>query len=322
MLNSRGGSAEARDPPRGRSRAGPRRAAVRKRAAGREQPRRRARSLRPLRRGAGVARAVSCARPPPRRPPLGVEPPDRAASSNCSCSAAGTKRSRSRPRRSRSWRRESARSSMLVRRADPLRARRRRAGARDVLAAGDALRDSDNPQHEGRLRVRRGARAARRGTPRRGIGGGRAGAREPRTSSRSPTRSMKTGLVEAVEAALAPRRPRQGGGAAGDPGVARSRRAHAVPAGQCRAAGRAPRRRARHAGARGRAVPCSGGALPGVRRRLPPRRHAARARRVARRRRAAADEAQPLLAEARETFERLQATPWLERSANFVLQQH
>ena len=34
------------------------------------------------------------------------------------------------------------------------------------------------------------------------------------------------------------------------------------------------------------------------------------------------DEAQPLLAEARETFERLQATPWLERSANFVLLQH
>jgi tetratricopeptide (TPR) repeat protein len=37
---------------------------------------------------------------------------------------------------------------------------------------------------------------------------------------------------------------------------------------------------------------------------------------------ARADEAQPLVAEARETFERLQATPWLERSANFVLQQH
>jgi tetratricopeptide (TPR) repeat protein len=35
-----------------------------------------------------------------------------------------------------------------------------------------------------------------------------------------------------------------------------------------------------------------------------------------------ADEAHPLLAEAHETFERLQATPWLERSADFVLQQH
>ena len=35
-----------------------------------------------------------------------------------------------------------------------------------------------------------------------------------------------------------------------------------------------------------------------------------------------AEDAQPLLAEARETFERLQATPWLERSADFVLQQH
>jgi hypothetical protein len=37
-----------------------------------------------------------------------------------------------------------------------------------------------------------------------------------------------------------------------------------------------------------------------------------------------ADEAQPLLAEARETFERLQATPWLERTGrtDFVLLQH
>ena len=34
------------------------------------------------------------------------------------------------------------------------------------------------------------------------------------------------------------------------------------------------------------------------------------------------DDAQPLLAEARETFERLQATPWLERSADLVLLQH
>jgi len=35
-----------------------------------------------------------------------------------------------------------------------------------------------------------------------------------------------------------------------------------------------------------------------------------------------AEEAQPLLTEAHETFERLQATPWLERSADLVLLQH
>ena len=65
--------------------------------------------------------------------------------------------------------------------------------------------------------------------------------------------------------------------------------------------------------ASGGAVPASASSAS-----LPARRDAARARRVSRRAEGRTDDADPLLAEAREIFERLGRAPWLERVERVV----
>ena len=125
--------------------------------------------------------------------------------------------------------------------------------------------------------------------------------------------SFKRAWVEGVEAALELSDAEKAEELLQHRRVPRPGRAHAVPPGECApppcSSGVGARRSGRHRRAfRQRRRP-----LPRVRHGLLARRHGARARRVACWS-GPSGRAEPLLAEAREIFEQLEAAPWLERT--------
>ena len=131
----------------------------------------------------------------------------------------------------------------------------------------------------------------------------------------STTSSFKRALVEGVEAALELSDARKAEELLTHPRVARSGELTPFLQAQRAPPPRSSGGRARQRGRHRRALRQRRRPLPRVRHGLPPRRHGARARRVACCLQGRRDEAEPLLAEAREIFEQLEATPWLERPA-------
>ena len=263
---------------------------------------------------------VARTRAPSRRPPLGVRPRGPASSSSCyylgrwdEALAVAAEEEAARltqiARQQMIASPSSTASAGELERAQALRRRRR------------VARRATTRRPEPALAAVERARAARRGTatPRRWRRASRASA----ILGELPLsdRSVKSALVEAIEAALA----------LGD--LDKAEELLAIPAaldpGQLTPflQANAARLGARLDAARGWRSGSRSGSAP------PPRSSASSASSSTSPSRSSstasgsspqgrADEAQPLLAEARETFERLQATPWLERSADFVLLQH
>ena len=196
-----------------------------------------------------------------------------------------------------------SRLEIQVHRGDPAEARR-------LLSLFEHLAQATDVQDRGGVPGRHAAVLRAEGRLAEALAAGVEAAEVSRELFGISTQTVKQGLVEAIEAALGlgragARRRARGDDRAIPPGLqppylaAQADRFRALLAGADEAADERVRGRRRQASARSASSFWLAVTL-------------ARARRMARRA-GAADEAAPLLAEAREIFERLEATPWLDR---------